>query len=516
MAQQLQSYTIPAPGFWGVNFQDSPVNMQPEFALKLNNCVIDSSGRVAARKGWSKVNTSLNTQLSTSNVECMGELIENSGTATILAAGGGYLFKLSGASLVTLTYGGGGSAPTISANNWQFCHMNGVAIFWQRGYDPLIYEPAVSTTTFRRLNERSGYVGTVGQCNAAIASYGRIWAADTTADKNTVIWSDLLAPHVWATGTAGSLDVRQVWTNGADEIVALAAHNGFLIIFGKRQILIYSGAEDPVNMRLADSVGTIGCVARDSVQNIGTDLLFLSHLGVHSFGRVVQEKSLPIADISHNVRDEIQEHLSAETVANIKSVYSDVNAFYLLTFPTSAEVYVFDLRSRLENGSARMTTWDSNVPKAFLSTSGRKMYFGKAGYIGQYGTYLDNNLTYRMAYLSPHIDFGKPLNITILKNILITTVSLQQNAVCKWAFDFLQNFLAQSFTINKGTVNTALYNVSEYNTTAEYTTPIAAVISDIDGRGEGKTVQVGFEIQIDGYALSLQKIDILAKEGRIK
>lgn len=515
MASPVQAFTLPSPGFWGINIQDSPVDMNPSFALRANNCIIDTSGRIASRKGWSKVN-SANTDLSTSNVTCIAELIEASGTTTVLAAGGGFLFKLSGSTLTTLTYGGGGVAPTISANNWQFCQLNGVGIFWQRGYDPLIYDPAVSTTTFRRLNEKSGTLGTVYQCNTAISAFGRIWAADTSSDKQTIVWSDLLTPHIWTGGTAGSLDLRKVWPYGNDEVVTMAAHNGFLYIFGKRQILVYENPEDPNAMKLKDTIATVGCIARDSVQNTGTDMLFLSHLGVQSLNRVIQEKSAPLVELSKNVRDDIMANISAETIANVKSVYSDVDAFYLLTFPASSMLYCFDMRQKLGDNSARVTTWDSNIPTALHSATSRKLYMGKPGYIGQYGTYLDDTNSYRMAYLSPHIDFGEPVRMSILKKINVTCVSLQQNAVIKWAFDFLQRFYSQSIVINEGTINTALYNVSEYNTDAEYTTPVAATVASVNASGTGKTTQVGVEVQVSGYSLSVQKIDVYVKQARLK
>ena len=515
MAQPIQPFSITAPGFYGLNLQDSPIDMDMKYALKASNCIIDSAGRIASRKGWAKQHTA-NTELSTSNVTCIGELVSNTGTVTMLSAGGGYLYKLVGTTLTTLTYGGGGSAPTISANNWQFVQLNGIGIFFQRGHDPLIYDPAVSTTTFRRLSEHATYAGTVPQANTAISAYGRIWCADTATDKNTITWSDIITPQIWTGGTAGSLDLLGVWPEGGDEIVALAAHNNFLVIFGKTQILIYSGANDPASMVLSDIISTVGCIARDSIQNVGRDLIFLSTLGLHTLGRVIQEKSSPMADLSRNVRDEIVGHTAIEAnPALIKSIYSTENAFYLLTFPTASEVYCFDLRAKLENGAARMTTWTSNVPTAFCSTSTGVLYFGKAGYIGKYSTYLDDALTYRMAYISPHIDFGDPIMTSILKKIIITTVSINQPVIVKWAFDFLQRFYSQTVTVNAGAANAAYYNTSEYNSGAEYTTPVAATVVGVNASGAGRTIQVGLECNIDNKLLSLQKIDIYTKRGKL-
>jgi hypothetical protein len=179
---------------------------------------------------------------------------------TVLFAGNNKLFKLSGTSVVELTYGGGGTAPTITASNWQCASLNGITYFFQTGHDALVYDPAVSTTTFKRVTEKTGYVATVPQANIAISAYGRLWVANTTADTVTVYFSDLLAGHVWSTGTAGSLDISRVWPNGSDEITGLAAHNGFLFIFGKRQVLIYANATTPSSLSLSDTISNDGCI----------------------------------------------------------------------------------------------------------------------------------------------------------------------------------------------------------------------------------------------------------------
>ena len=91
MGQQVTTFSITAPGFYGLNMQDSPVGMDSKFALVAKNCVIDKSGRVASRNGWLPKHAT-NVNLGTSNITCIGELIQNDGTKTILATGGGFLF----------------------------------------------------------------------------------------------------------------------------------------------------------------------------------------------------------------------------------------------------------------------------------------------------------------------------------------------------------------------------------------------------------------------------------------
>jgi hypothetical protein len=280
MSQVLQTASISAPGFFGLNTQDSPLDLAAGFALVATNCVIDQYGRIGARKGWARVNSSSG-NLGANNVGVIHELVQADGTLTILFAGNNKLFKLDGSNAVSeLTYGGGGTAPTITASNWSCASLNGITYFFQVGHDPLIFDPAVSTSTYRRVSEKTGYVGTVPSGNIVISAFGRLWVADTTTDNVTVYFSDLLAGHVWSTGTSGTLNIDRVWANGADEITGLAAHNGFLIIFGKRQILVYANATTPSTMSLSDTVGGIGCIARDSIQSTGKDVLFLSNSGV--------------------------------------------------------------------------------------------------------------------------------------------------------------------------------------------------------------------------------------------
>lgn len=52
MAQQQQNISISAPGFQGLNTEDSPLQQDPGFALVADNCVIDKFGRVGAREAF--------------------------------------------------------------------------------------------------------------------------------------------------------------------------------------------------------------------------------------------------------------------------------------------------------------------------------------------------------------------------------------------------------------------------------------------------------------------------------
>jgi hypothetical protein len=518
MAQVIQTFSISAPGFYGLNTQDSPLDLSQGFALVATNCVIDQYGRIGSRKGFTRLNSSTG-NLGANDVGVIHELVQTDGTLTVLLAGNNKLFKLGTSNALTeLTYGGGGTGPTITASNWQCASLNGITYFFQSGHDPLIYDPAVSTTTYRRVSEKSGYGGTVPLANLAISAYGRLWVANSTTDKTTITFSDLIAGHVWTGGTSGSLNVNQIWPNGADEVQALAAHNGFLFIFGKRQLLVYQGATTPSTMTLYDTIGGIGCLSRDSVQTTSSDVIFLSNSGVRSVMRTIQEKSAPERDVSKNVRNDLMTDVAAQTLANIKSVYSEREGFYLLTMPATQSVYCFDTKATLQDGSYRVTTWDSITPTSLLSRRNGELYLGKNGYVCSYSGFLDNTSTYRMLYYTNNADLGNINQTSILKKISVVIIGgTNQVIAIKWGYDFKSNYLSANASIPSQGV--AQYGIAEYGANgspvAYYSDGIALNTLTVSASGSGKVVQTGYESEINGSQLSIQKIEIQAKNGKI-
>ena len=514
MTQQLLTYAITAPGFYGLNTQDSSLDLATGFALTATNCVIDQYGRIGARKGWTP-NHSASGVLGSEDVKSIGELITVDGTSWTICAGNNKLFKLVGSTLTELTYGGGGTAPTITASNWQMASLGGGLYLFQEGHDPLEFNPTTSTTQYRRISEMAGYAGTVQKGNAVISAYGRLWNVGTTTDKVTIQWCDTKQPYDWAAGLAGSLDTTTVWPKGGDSVVGLGAHNGFLFVFGKNNILIYSGATDPSasTFALQDVITGIGCISRDTIANTGSDIIFLSQTGVRSLQRTIQEKSAPLRELSKNVRNDLLNYVAIETAANIKAIHSPLDAFYLLTLPSSRQVYCFDTKASLQDGSARVTMWDSISPTSFCVKQDGTLLMGKAGYVATYSGYLDNTANYLLQYHTNHTDFGAPSVASILKTLLVTVVGGNGQALTfKWAYDFTGNFYSQNVNIPPN--NIAYYGESDYND-SDYSSGQVLSILKAYPTGSGKVVQTGYEAYINGSPLSIQKIEIFAKNGKI-
>jgi hypothetical protein len=513
MSQQIQAYSITAPGFFGLNTQDSSLDLDKGWALVANNAVIDQYGRIGARKGYTKQHSTL-AALGTADVKTITELVDSAGTSYTLCAGNNKIFKLVGTTLSEVTFNGVGTAPTITDSNWSTAYLNGRIYFFQSGHTPIGFDPTVSTTTYFRADQESGYNGTVQLANIIISAYGRLWNASTTTDKVTVQWSDTKNPNKWGTGTAGTLDTTTVWPKGGDTIVALAAHNNLLYIFGKRNILIYTGATTPATMTLSDVVTGIGCVSRDSVANTGSDVVFLSETGVRSVSRTIQEKSAPLNDLSKNVRNDLISVVAGEDAATIKAVYSPREGFYLLNLPLSKQVYCFDTKAALPDGSLRVTTWDTIEPKSFCQLSDGSLLLGRLGFICKYTGYFDDDsTTYRMQYYTQHTDLGSPNVTSILKKLKAVVMGgTDQIVTVKWAYDYTGAFQSENIEITDQAVS--YYGIGEYGI-AYYTDGVALQTITAYPTGSGKVVQTGYETEVKGYSISIQKLELHAKTGRI-
>ena len=508
MAQERQSIHIGAPGFRGLNTQDSPVNSDPAFASVAENAVIDDYGRIGARKGLDKLTSSATPLGSSNGLQSMAEFIALDGSIKIYSAGNNKIF--SGTTTLTDETPGGGYS--VSGDDWKIINFNNHEFFFQRGHEPLVFQDG---GTLEKMSVHTGAAGTPPQAHECLAAFGRLWAADFTGDKNTIYWSDTLDGVVWTGGATGSIDVKTVWPTGYDEVVALAAHNNHLVIFGKRSILLYTGATAPASMALADTVANVGCIARDSVQHTGGDLLFLSDTGLRSLGRTIQEKSAPLKDISKNVRDELMALVDASTLP-IKSVYSPEESFYLLFLPTSATVYCFDTRTPMEDGSFRATEWPNTTVLSGLRASDGTLYLGTAVGVNKYNGFLDDTSTYQMRYYTNPMSFGDPSRLKILKEITFTVVGGQSSqVVLNWGYDYTEGYNKTSAIVFANS-QIAEYGISEYNvSTSEYSKSI--IIDKIKAKptGTGTVATIGFEATINGAALSIQDLNTEALIGRM-
>ena len=503
MAQQLQSINLVAPAFQGINTEDSPLAQDTSFAETADNAIIDRQGRLASRQG-NNVLTTNKTALGTDYIHNIHEFYDSAGNEEILSTGNNKVMK----GTTTLTDITPGSY-TISANDWKIVNFNDKAYFFQRGYDPLVYDNANGLRTFTVAN--GGATNATFKANEVVAAFGRLFIAGNATNDTVIYWSDLLNGNAFTGGSSGSIDVAKAWPNGADKIVALAAHNDFLIVFGEHSIIVYGGADSPANMTINDTVSGVGCVDRKTVQNVGTDLLFLSDDGVRTLGRVIQEKSLPIIDASRNVKQDLIAKIKIKT-SPATSVYSPENYFYLLGLPDSNLIYCFDLRGRLENGAFRVTKWPSVNFKSFARDRNGDVYIGTVDGIGKYSGYDDNSSSFIFRYTSPALTFGDASKIKLLKKIRPTIIGgNNSDIILSWTYDFSVQANTSKFRV--GTSTPGFYGESEY-TTVEFTLGDLISRKSLNCTGNGSVVSVGLQTEVNGSVISLQEMNVLALIGK--
>ena len=514
--KQLQTLSVVSPGFYGLNTQESGITLSPNFAQLTDNVIIDKYGRLGSRKGWQMLTDSGATTLNGAALEFLLEHVNADNSTVTISGGDNKLFKNGDDIdvLVDITP----ALYTITANNWKGASLYDHALIVQAGHEPVVYSEDATPNT-QTITDYTGVTQSYGTNfpRDAMAAYGRFWVHDGT----NVYWSTDIADVAFPAfngGTSGFLNIAAVLPNNVDTIVGLASHNDFLIIFCERNIVIYAGADNPIgDFRLADVIAGVGCVARDSIQNTGNDLIFLSDTGVRSLGRLLQEKSLPMRDLTKNVRDDLikdllQERVNSGDLSKVKSVYSEVNAFYLLSFPSTSTVYCLDMRQPLEDGSARVTQWYEYEAKAFVRRRDREILIGKTNGIGRYYGYTDNGEAYRLRYFSHYLDLQSPTTLKILKQISATVIGgSNQSFVIKSSFDYSTASRSYPFTIADRGVSE--YGLAEYGV-SEFSFGIILDSIKSSVGGSGNTIQIGFEANVQGNELSVQKLDIFVKTGR--
>lgn len=562
---QLIPLQVTAPGFFGLNTQQA-VTGDLHWAAEATNCVIDDRGRIASRKGRLTVTSAAIS--GTPSVRAVYEQISSAGTATILSAAGNKLY--SGTSTLTDITGTAAGGTGITADHWQMQNIADRIVAFQDAHDPIkrttgnfsllqadisdwtvntaytvgavvkataganktLYfhcttsgtshattEPTWSTTVGNTTADNTVVWTTRKMPNGNVchSAFGRIWVT-SNGDDTTIEFSDTLLPHKFRGGAAGTLNLNTVW--GGDQVTAIASIEDYLVIFGKRHILIYAGPEDPSAMTLSEKIEGTGCIARDSVQSTGNDLVFLSANGVSLLSRAIEAGGRQaIGDLSRNVRDDLMYQVASETTALIKSTYHEPEGFYILSLTGVGTDWVFDLRFPNEDGSAKITTWDAFGGKAFYSSRDRTLYVGGAGVIAKYSGYYDGSAsTYSMRYKSTWMDFSsidpaigsrfkipKSWRVRVLTNVsyLVTYV---------WAFDFEESF---SNTSSQLTVDTdaSEWNVAEYNI-GEYSGGIAFSDTRIHASGHGQVMKIGTNVTINGSIIAFQEILLGVKLGR--
>jgi len=525
MAGQLVPFQLRSPGVFGVVTEQEGAIQDPRWATVLKNAVINASNRIAARNGWVLATTGGNHGEDT---ETIYEFVEDADTTYIISAAGTGADAQVYSGTVTLIDRSNAADPPLTqptASDWQFVSLNGFCLGFQAGHEPIFWEPSGTTEAsqsddFEDITGATGYVATHPDGNAAVATHGRIFAFDD--DMQTVKWCALLDPFDWGGASAGAIDLRNIWPRGGDVGVALEEWNDYLVIFGERSILVFSGLEDP-NVKFGLAGGTVdtaegqqdavtgdGLVARDAFASVGTELIYLSRSGLRSLRRALIGQNLPLTSIAPQIQLALTVDINAAINAGLSIKVEYHRPLGAIVAKIGAKYWYFDVRDQRQ---VKASTWEGIGWLAAASIGGT-LYLGENDGIATYTGFADGGESYLWEYKSPWLPLtGRSAQSVIVKQAEgYYEADLSQSVSLSWSFDYVSESFSEAALLDVG--NVSEWNEDEFGI-AEWGTSGTLVRQKYEGAGDGALIQFGVRATINGGNFAVQEVDFIGKLGRI-
>jgi len=542
----LRPTRLDGMGRAGLNTQGSAATLGPEWLTESSNVVFDFQGRIGPRKGIKAVSKTV-----ASPIKSIGEFVKSDRTTEYYAASGAYIYKRDTSTtpetLTAQTFSG--SPQTISNSNWQWVNFNNE--FWgvQSGHKPINYDG----TSWYDVEDLGAYAAPSGVTtfnpSCALGNFGRMWYGGITEDPGVLLYSDNLIGEKLTGGAAGKLDLRTVW--GSDEIVGLGAIMDKIVIFGKNNIAIYTGASNPATMTLDELIQGVGLAGRDNIVYVGAELLFMSYEGLQSLGRITEtDGKAPVSDLSISVRNSLSFFLSTADLSTIKSVYHQEEGLLIMMVPENKLAYVFDFSASNKITIPKITTWYfADAPLCGVSTVSGDLILGLTANIALYDGWYDVSITdttstngssgacstaggtwdgskcwsttnnlYNYAWATPWLDFGEPTITKILKQAIFNYSGGRGCSTTLQVFvDYDSiNPLRKVFNLAADDdfalygASTSLYGTAKFSSKigpAEYKVPLSRT---------AKVVRLKMITEVVGDFSSLVSTTLLTKQGKTR
>ena len=156
------------------------------------------------------------------------------------------------------------------------------------------------------------------------------------------------------------------------EIVAIKKFRNVLYIFGTNNIKRLVG-ENSANFTLETVTSNLGCLATDSVVELGGDLLFLAPDGIRPIGGTAKIGDVNLETISKNIQSTVTGIINAEDLTTLSSVIvRSKSQFRYLFSGSSSQGILGGLREK-----------GGNISFEFTQTFGIECTCADSGYIGQ-------------------------------------------------------------------------------------------------------------------------------------
>jgi hypothetical protein len=533
-------------GSAGLNTQSQDATLGPEWLTAADNVVFDYQGRISSRKGIKQVSKTIG-----SSIKSIGCYIKADRTREYYAGAGNAIYKLDTTvtpySLTSQAFSG--TPQTIINGNWQWVNFNDE--FWgvQSSHKVVNFDG----TNWYDMEDLGTYLAPVGittfDPSCALGDFGRMWYGGVTEAPGVVFYSDNLIGEALSGGASGIVDLKTVWGN--DEVVGLGSIENKLIIFGKQNIVIYTGADDPANMVLDEVIKGIGLAGRDNISYVNTDIIFMSYEGLRSLTRTVQnDGKSPIDDLSLAIRNDLTRLLASADLTTVKSSYYPEDGIIVTFFPGSLKCYVFDMILFASQNRPRITTWSfTSAPLCGLGTIDGTLYLGLSDSVAEYSDYYDvtisdvtgtygnqsvceaanntwetstcwsyTNNNYNYTWQSAWLDLNNPVIAKIVKAGLFTFVGgrgatseifIYKDYDSGSPYSKSFSLTTQGTTYLYGKLN-SLYGAAIYaspSTAKEYKVPLGRT---------GRVIRLKMTTEVNGNYSSLVNTTLLTKQGKIR
>lgn len=501
-----------AVGSAGMATQLPEKDLNPVFAWEAINCTTDQGGRLVARYSVRKIAGDSGPMGVAEIVRRLYRHNRADGSVVMVGATASGLFRSedAGETLVSLK--------TVSAAGaWQFASLNGKLYAVHAGQDFLSFDEGTWADST---------ISTPAQPKAIHAAYGRLWAL--SADGKTLSWSDLLDGDNWTSGASGSLDLSRLQSGFVDVGVAVCSFNNRIYVLCRNSVVILGLAanlnpnDGTTPIHLVDTVPNIGCVARDTVAAIGSDIYFLADDGLRSLSKSLQQNQgpAPLSDVSAlNQKQIIQKVVrQPDPALNLTAAVFPNELWYLLHVPTSAEVWLFDLANKAADSALPvMTVWRMGQRPVYHATywTNDALYFGGKGGVYDYSQH-DATEVFNFVVETGWLSLGNGAVLKSLKQLVVNvTGGANQACTLKWYVDYDDGkFRALNFWLGASTPP-GYWGLSYWG---EFDWSLGKAINEalLQIGSSARYVKLRLEIPVKGSAVALNNVQVRFVPGRVR
>jgi len=482
----LKTYTFGSPR--GLNTVQNDLNMKDEFAPVFRNAIIDETGAIAMRPGFTKSGSAIS---GGPVIESAFEYKKQDGSSMKIAAAGGQLWKQNtDGSWTSIKTGLGSNKCSAAVFQNKIIFFNGVNLPWY--YDGTQCADLANLCTDWEYGDTPSIV---------FAYKGRLFAGRRPSNKTMVNYCALEDINDWVSSeNAGYIDLATVLPHGR-ELTDIKTWEGYLTFLLNEESVIWTWAS-PADQAMQKII-PVGAPWGKAV-SFANDLIFISRLGVKTISRSLQSGELNVGNLSENVENLIQEFMINSPLTST-AVYP-YRRWVLFFFPPYLMAYDYSRKAwyQFDGLDAQsMLTIDNDL---FFGASNGQPYKYERDFYSDDGVAISFNWETPWLYLGKLSTYKKPkfLNMVIGRNSL-GTLQIDEH------IDFKER-IGLSKTIMPGTNiywRSSYWRVAKWRATKNISYSIPLM-------GRGKAVKFGFSHSENYKPFSIILSELISMEGGIR